>query len=197
MTKCKENRWVLTNNDNKQEFSDFKEAKVAFRNSIKEAMNDKDAYPRGEPFSLGVYFSSKFNDGSISDSEIVIYNRAQMLIDSIYASRTIDYKNDKCLYKNIIPKYFFYSGSNDLGEDAFISIDKNEDEILLCIIVNDNDDINMLYTNAFVMDSKERVYCFTSRERISTSDNPDKLGEILYSNITLKKEIVSIDEGQS
>ncbi len=190
MNNPKEKCWVLKNNEKVMEFCDFAEAKKAFRISIRNALNDEDAYTDGVPFSLGAYFSGKYDDRSISDQEIVIDKRIEFILDLISSPYPIDYVDDMLLKKLdlLLPTSYFYSGTNQFDEEVEISIDKNNDDIDLRIDVDDNIENNMLYTNAFVLENEDKLYYFESKETISTSNSRDKLGKTLYSYITLEKK---------
>lgn len=175
----------MKRNGIEEEFSDFVEAKNAFKESIINAISDEDAYCDGEPFSLCRYFSGKYDNGSISDEEIIIETRARTILEYLLCLRDSVEMKSKIL--KLISKNYSYHGVDEFGVEVSLSIARNLDEITFHLVVDDNGDINLLEANSFVMDDDEKEYYFVAKETITTSNDSNKLGKTISSNITLSK----------
>jgi len=76
--------WFLKNDKTVKRFNSFDDAVKSFRKAISNHIsNNEDAYSNDNlPFSIGVYFSGKYDFGSVSDEEIVICERTSLLLSA-------------------------------------------------------------------------------------------------------------------
>lgn len=177
-------KWLLKINDEEKEYIDFEKAKKAFKEFILKSIDDEDAYTLVYPFSLGAYFNGKYDSNIITEEEKLLDGRISMLLSTFY-------KQENNWIINLISKE--YKEYNYQGEDEFetkvnIKIKSEKGNLAIYIEVNDGIDINYLVTNAFNISDLDKTYYFYAKEKISTTDNHDKLGKVLSTNITLSKK---------
>lgn len=175
-----ENKWILKYDDKETEYTNFDEARKEFRRLIINSINNECFYA-GVPFSLGAYFSGKYNSNSISDGEIVIESRTTMLLNTLCYENYEDAKN--CAL-DVINKDYFYEDEDEFYNLFKISIKKSDNYIQ--VYIKDDNTGDYLFTNAFNLDNRYGKYVFHYKELISTKSNLGDLGDTIYSDIELK-----------
>ncbi len=187
-----EYKWVLKDDRSIREISDFKVAKNAFKRSIIKSISEEDAELRdGEPFVFGCYFSTKYDERSITDEEIVIETRTKMLLQYLlYPTEDEELKDE--IFRTISKNYSYHGvyESNDDGTGANLSIVRNPHEIIIRLYVDDGAYVNRLETNAFAIEDDDKEYFYISEETIYYaygSDGSETIEDLISTNITLKR----------
>lgn len=184
------NKWIVTSSNLEKSFDCFSDAVVFFRGVIINYIKtNKDIFVHNcMPFQPGAFFFYKFNDGVITDEEIVIEYRITNLLNTFECSE----KSLNEFVNNALNKSIKYRGIIDkIEEELIINADKSQDEIKLEIIDNDlheDGDNTYLYTNAFIFNDEHKEYYFNSHQVINTSDKPENLGKSVDLIISLKYE---------
>lgn len=115
----------------------------------------------------GYIFSCKYNDGTISDEEIVVQTRMSMLCGS-FIWRGADYSKDNAI-KSLKGDINFI-GKNEYDEELKIDIESLLEEVILDITHFDGvKDQTFMRSNAFTFDDPNKVYYFNSHQIITTT----------------------------
>lgn len=180
-------KWVLTINKDSYEFGHFADAVAIFKTKISDYIEEnKDVFDRdGMPFAPGAFFSGKYDDGTITDEEIVVQIRTSMLCGSFIwkdANRSKENAN-KSLKGDI-----HYEGQNEFDEELTIDITASSDEMTLNITHFDGvKNKTYLRSNALIFDDPSKEYYFGSHQIVTTSSKRSELGKIADYDICLRK----------
>lgn len=142
---------------------------------------NKQCYYNRMPFSVGVLEGSLYEDNSITDEQIVLFERISMLLNRLIQKeepiKALDY---------IKHSYLFHYEDENIYD---LNIIKNEDEIVLKLIVDQEDYKDILETNMFSI-NKNKSYYFKSIQRVVAYSPGDKLplGAVVCLEITLTKK---------
>ena len=87
-------KWILTVDNETFEFDNFSDAVTMLKAEISKHMEiNEDVFGReGEPFTPNAFLSCKYDDGTISDEEIVVQTRMSMLCRSFICEERITQK---------------------------------------------------------------------------------------------------------
>ena len=124
----------------------------------------------------------------VTDEEIVVSQRMEMLLNSFMWPQAKDQKQDAL---RAIKNDINYSGKieEDYVETVSIQITKNDNEISFSGIFNeDEEDETFLNTNAFIFDDDNKRYYFKSHQEVVASHTPNKLGEVADLDLVLKRQ---------
>lgn len=185
-------KWIIDHNGNKTKYQKFSDAVNEYLRIISEHFwgNSDNNKNNGSsvydidlvPSVLSAYFSYKFDNRSITDEEIVLYNRLGLLL-SYFLSEDKDQIKDN-MNKVITHSYSYHQEIEDISTKVDIELNKNDENLSLDIKVDDGD-INILKTNGFSLVKNDKKYYLNSFQYISTSNNPDDLGKTIELNIYL------------
>ncbi len=181
-------KWILTVDNETFDFNNFTDAVTMFKAEISKHMEaNEDIFGReGEPFTPDVFLSSKYDDGTISDEEIVVQTRMSMLCKSFMWRGANDSKENaiKSLKGDI-----HYFGKNEYDEELEIDIESLPEEVILDITHFDGvKDQTYMRSNAFIFDDPNKVYYFNSHQIITTTPKEKNLGKVIDFNVVLKGE---------
>ena len=176
------NKWILKINDKTKYYDNFYDAVDLIRNVLYEHFDKyKQCYYDRVPFSVGVLEGALYDDNSITDEQIVVFQRISMLLNRLLEINEFDFAS----------KYIKRDYSLHFEDDYIydLNIIKKEDEIILKTVVDLKDYIDILETNMFDLISSKEYY-FISQQKINTYSPGDRfpLGFDIYLNMTLKKE---------
>ena len=163
-------RYQVKVNNEIEEFNNFEDALNKARDVILDHMEEESqCYWDYIPFSAGSYMSSLYDDLSITDEEIVIFEKIHLVKEHLFDD------NDK------IFRYIKNNINYNKNEASFSIIKENDDLIL--IIKSDND---CLITNMFYMRENHNYYFKSKQEVVVKSpDDVRELGEIVVINVEL------------
>lgn len=188
-------KWIIDHNGNKTKYRKYTDAVNEYLRIISEHFwgNSDNNKNNGStvydidlvPSVLSAYFSYKFDNRSISDEEIVLYNRLGLLF-SYFLSEDKDQIKDN-MNKVIIHSYSYHQEIEEISTKVDIELNKNDENLSLDIKVDDGD-INILKTNGFSLVKNDNKYYLNSIQHIFTSNNPSDLGKIIEMNISLYLE---------
>lgn len=184
-----EYKWVLKDGRTITEFSDFKVAKNTFKRSIIKAISEE--YSElfdGEPFALVYYFQKKYDNRAITDEEIVIEKRTEMLLQ--YLLYSMESEELKAEILRTISKDYSYHGvyeSDDETIETNISIVRNPHEIIIRLHVDYDGVVKRLETNAFAIEDDGKEYFYIIADMINQDDGSVTIDELQSKNITLRK----------
>lgn len=179
-------KWILTVDNETFEFDNFSDAVTMLKAEISKHMEvNEDIFGReGEPFTPDTFLSSKYDEGTISDEEIVVQTRMSMLCRS-FIWRGADYSKDNAL-KSLKGDIHYY-GKNEHEEELKIDIHSSKDEVVLDITHYDGiEDETYMRSNAFIFDDSNKKYYFNSYQIVTTTSNEKDLGKIVNINISLE-----------
>lgn len=165
MTKCK-----LKINNEIEEFNNFEDALNKARDVILNHMEEEtQCYWNYLPFSAGSYMSSLYDDLSITDEEIIIFEKIHLILGHLFSK-------DDSIFRYIKNNITY------IKDDVRFNVIKEDDDFIL-MIKRDND---CLITNMFYMRENHNYY-FKSKQEvvIMSSDDVRKLGEIVVINVEL------------
>ena len=179
-------KWILTVDNETFDFNNFNDAVTMLKAEISKHMEiNEDIFGReGEPFTPDVFISSKYDDGTISDEEIVVQTRMSMLC------RSFIWRGANCSKDNAIKSlkgdiHFF--GKNEYDEELKIDIKSLPEEVILDITHFDGiKDETYLRSNAFIFDDPNKLYYFKSHQIITTSQKEKNLGKVVDIGIQLR-----------
>ena len=185
-------KWIIDHNGNKTEYRKYSDAVNEFLRIISEHFwgNSDNNKNNGStvydidliPSSLGAFFSYKFDNRSITDEEIVLYNRLGLLL-SYFLSEDKEKIKDN-MNKVITHSYSYHQEIEEISTKVDIELTKDKEDLTLDIKVDDGD-INFLKTNGFSLVKNDNKYYLNSIQHIFTSSNPNDLGKIIEINISL------------
>lgn len=181
-------KWILTVDNETFEFDNFSDAVTMLKAEISKHMEvNEDIFGReGEPFTPDVFLSSKYDDGTISDEEIVVQTRMSMLCRS-FIWRGANYSKDNAIKSLKRDIHFF--GKNEYDEELKIDIKSLPEEVILDITHFDGiKDETYLRSNAFIFDDPGKVYYFNSHQIITTSQKEKNLGKVVDISIQLRQD---------
>ena len=180
-------KWELTNGDKKEVFTSFDDATRVYRLLIKKLMEENpDALSGGlVPFQIEAFFGRKYDDGSISDEDIVVSERLSMLLDSFMWLSKEDAKQRAvmCLPKDIC----YHDTFPPFSEEVKITISKKDGEIVLLTEYNDECDKVFIETNSFIFDDDSKEYYFKAHLVVNTSSIKENLGKTSDINLGLRR----------
>ena len=177
--------WIVSNNFTKKSFTKFKEAVEFFKSLIKshievnEYFYDECGYPTVE----NKYFYDKLSNALISDNEIVISQRSEMLMSSLLweeVNKSSEYIRES------IKKDYHYSGEGENGEKEFIDIVNKDDELLLQIEHLKDEDKTCVHSNAFIFNNPHLTYYFYSKQEVGVIENNHMVNKQLDAFIKLE-----------
>ena len=185
-------KWIINHNGKETTYSSYNEAVNEYLRIISEHFwgNSDNNKNNGStvydidliPSSLGAYFSYKFDNRSIPDEEIVLYNRLGLLL-SYFLSEDKEKIKDNT-NKVITHSYSYHNEESEISTKVDIELTKDKEDLTLDIKVDDGD-INYLKSNGFSLVKNDKKYYLNSFQYISTSNNPDDLGKTIELNIYL------------
>lgn len=187
--------WIVNNKAGvKENYLDFETAVKRFRDIIAnffwdfsyEGPKDKKTFYVfglcGVPDQIGAYFSFKYDERTITDEEIVIDQRLEMLLDFLKCQDTKDLKENTL---KVIKKPIHYHGEiEEFEQTADINVDLLKDEVVVSL----ESDGDYLKTNAFILDNPDKIYYFDCTQVVRTADKPEDLGKVVFLDVTLTKE---------
>ena len=187
--------WIVNNKAGvKETYLDFETAVKRFRDIIAnffwdfsyEGPEDKKTFYVfglcGVPDQIGAYFSYKYDERTITDEEIVIDQRLEMLLDFLKCQDTKDLKENTM---KVIKKPIHYHGEiEEFEQTADINVDLLKDEVVVSLESDDD----YLKTNAFIFDNPDKTYYFDCTQTVHTADKPEDLGKVVFLDVTLTKE---------
>lgn len=180
-------KWILMIDEDKYEFNKFSDAIYMLKAEIIKhiEVNDEAYTNGGEPFLSGAFFFYKYDQGTITDEEIVVETRYKMLLRSLI-TRDLEYSKKDAIKS--IKGNINYSGKNEFDEELKIDVQSKPNEISLDIIYNEGfDDEAYLHSNAFIFDDPTKEYYFISHWIINTSSRHN-IGKVVDIKIRLKQE---------
>lgn len=156
-------KWQLQMDEGISYFSDFEEMIEVIDDELYDHFNhNTQSYYNRVPFSVGVLESSLYDESTITDEQIVIFQRIEMLLGVICQLQSINYiKHDYSLHYE-----------DDYTYD--LNINKKDNDILLSLKVDCGSYIDLLETNMFNMD-KNKEYYFKSRQTVVIKSPEDPL----------------------
>jgi len=173
LIRCYMEKYAVTINYKTIEFDNYNEAFDYAKNEIlNHMMKETQSFYDLIPFSLRSFISSLYDDLIITNDEIVIFKKVELIINHLF-----EY-NDNII--NFIKNDISYK-SND-GE-CEINVIRNYDELTLYIRVGED----IFHTNMFNI-RKNRYYYFDSLQKVvikSKTENRN-LGDILQFKVELK-----------
>lgn len=179
--------WVVTTNQDTYSFAFFGDAVNCFKKLIKDYIRSGDDIFINDctPFQVGCFFSTKYDNGEITDEEIAISTRVDMLLNCLMWHEPKYSKKDAL---NIIKKNIRYNGINhnkEFDEKLSLSIEKKDSEIIYESFLDDGDE-TYLKTNAFIFDDHEKTYYYKSHQIVVASTKKDVLGTNADCDIVLE-----------
>lgn len=171
--------YELKINDGVTEIEDFDRAIDIINEELISHFDDnKQCYYNRMPFSVGVLEGSLYEDNSITDEQIVLFERISMLLNRLIQKeepiKALDY---------IKHSYSFHYEDENIYD---LNIIKNEDEIVLKLIVDQQEYKDILETNMFSVTPNMQYY-FKSIQTVVAYSPGDRLrlGTIVSLEITL------------
>ena len=191
--------WYTKNGDSVKEYKSYLDALKAFREEVRNYFySNIDAFCNDVlPFSFGVFFSARYDAYEITDEDIVIQERVDMLLSSFRWENIDD--GEKCASRSIPRSYHYYARNSEFKHSISVDIDKEKSSIYFDFKSSDNGDDTYLKTNAFTNEEGKNLY-FIAKEIVTTSSDPKKLGELvkidlyLYSSENEKCDVLRINE---
>ena len=181
-------KWILTVDNETFEFDNFSDAVTMLKAEISKHMEiNEDVFGReGEPFTPDAFLSCKYDDGTISDEEIVVQTRMSMLCRS-FIWRGANYSKDNAIKSLKGDIHFFVK--NEYDEELKIDIKSLPEEVILDITHFDGvKDETYLHSNAFIFDDPGKVYYFDSHQIITTTPKEKNLGKVVDISIQLRHD---------
>ena len=186
------NKWLVTLNNNRIEFDNYKEAinfflkeiSIYFRNHFydKNDPNNMDIFSHDcMPNYIASFFFNLYNDRIIKDEEIIIDNRLSMLLSSLQSINPKYIKENSL--ESINKSYHYHYDDNDYLID--INIDYSPNEII--VKLDGGDDESHLFTNCFIMDDDSKKYFLESHQVCFLANKGSNLGKDIDIDITLEK----------
>ena len=180
-------KWILKNKDNIEVFDDFNKAVFVFKEEIYHHMcinrNVFDIY--NLPEDIGCHFAYKYDEGTISDDELVAFSRSIMLLDTFNGKYEKIAKTKRYVLKRIKNDINVHSEIDEFEEEAAVSIAVSNNEVNLNLEIL-KDEPSYLRTNAFIFDNKKREYFFKSHQFINTTTKPEELGKVVDIDLSLR-----------
>lgn len=184
------NEWIIINNGRTNIYEDFNQALDTFLTEISShlwlnSFNNKDngspVYDRScTPSIVSTFFEPRYSERTISDEEIVVQSRLDMLLDYFLSKDATEIKNNAL--KAIKHSIKYHSKNEDFKEVIDISVELNPSEIIVDIEGKDG----LFKTNAFIFDNDLQKYYFKSKHEIITSNDPQHLGKMVELDIKLQ-----------
>ena len=173
-------KWELKINEGFRIIDSFEDAVDIIKDELNEYFDIDQCFYNRMPFSIGVLESQLYEENRITDEQIVVFERIQMLLNRIFI------KEDIAALDYIKRDYSMHY------EDDYIydlNIIKKEDEIILSTKVDCKEYIDYLETNMFTLDSNKEYY-FRSNQKVAVSSPDDRfsLDFIAELDILLKKK---------
>ena len=184
------NEWIILNNGREILYNDYQEALADFltiiadhlwNHSYNNKSNGSPVYDRcGTPCRVGEFLGIRYDEYTISDEDIVVQSRLDMLLGNF---RYKDANNIKTNALKIIKHSIKYHSRNEeFDQEISINIELKPKEIIAEVIGEDS----LLKTNAFIFDDYLQKYYFVSEQKIMTSNDLQHLGKMVKLNITLQ-----------
>ena len=181
-------KWVLEINSKTTEFVNFKDAVTKMKDEIFNHIktNEDVFWSEGMPFAAEAFFSWKYDDGTITDEDIVVDTRTNMLCRSFIWK---DAENSKENVLLSLRKSIHYYFENTLFQrKLIINIDLLSNEVKMDISHYErNNEETYMRSNAFIFDDASKEYYFKSHQIINSSDKKEDLGKQININILLKE----------
>ncbi len=180
-------KWILRTNSESYVFDRFVDAVAAFKTKISNYIEEnKGVFDRdGMPFAPGAFFSGKYDEGTITDEEIVVQIRTSMLCGSFI------WKDAEHSKENAIKSLkgdIHYEGENEFDEKLRIDIKTSPEEVVLDITHHDGvKDETYMRSNALILDNPSKDYYFESHQIVTTSTKRSSIGKIADLEISLKQ----------
>ena len=173
-------KWELIINDGFRIIDSFEDAIEIITDELIEYFDIDQCFYNRMPFSIGVLESQLYEENKITDEQIVVFERIQMLLNRIFLKDKINALD-----------YIKHDYSMHYEDDYIYDLDiiKKEDEIILSTKVDCKEYIDYLETNMFTFDSN-KVYYFRSNQKVAVSSPDDRfsLDFIAELDISLKKK---------
>ena len=182
-------KWVININNKEIVFADFDKAISLLLKTISKHFVDHSYVHRDSskvvvydsacmPDNIGTYFHGLYYDRTITDEEIILETRLNMLL-SYLACDNLALLGDNAL-KSINKSYEYHN------EEVAIKINHSLEEIEVYLSTEDND--SYLYTNIFIMEDKDKQYFFKTHQVCHTSNRRRDIGKTVDLNIALKRK---------
>lgn len=143
--------WFVKNGNDIKKFENYLDALNVFREYIRNYFFIQIEMRFVVTFCLfhfGVFFSAKYDSYEITDEDIVVQERTNLILSSL-RWEDID-EGEKAADYSIRNSYHFYEHNKEFGHSISVDIDKEKDIIYLDFESNDNGDFTYLKSNAFV-----------------------------------------------
>lgn len=179
-------KWILTTNSESYVFDRFVDAVAVFKTKISNYIEEnKDVFDRdGMPFAPGAFFSGKYDEGTITDEEIVVQIRTSMLCGS-FVWKDAEHSKENAIKS--LKGDIHYEGENEFGEKLRIDIKTSPEEVLLEIAHFDGiRDETYMRSNAMIFDDPSKEYYFASHQIVTTSSKRSELGKVVDIDIRIK-----------
>ena len=182
--------WIILNNSKTVVYNDYQEALKDFltiigdhfwNNSFNNKSNGSPVYDHCcTPSRVGDFLEIRYEERTISDEEIVVQSRLDMLLDTFLSKDADEIKNNALKVLKHSIKY--HSRNDEFNEDMDISLELKQNEIVASI----TGEGSSLKTNAFIFDNDLQKYYFMSKQKITTSNDPEHLGKMVELDIILQ-----------
>lgn len=182
------NKWFLTIDNEAVEFDNFNDAVAMLKAEISKHMEmNEDVFgEEGEPFESGAFFFSKYEDGTITDEEIVVQTRMTMLCRS-FLLRGADLSKDNAMKS--LKGDIHYLGKDEYDDELEIVVLSSPEEVILDIAHCDGiENRTYLRSNAFIFDDSNKEYYFNSHQIVTTTSKRKNLGKVVDINVRLSKD---------
>ena len=173
-------KWELKINEGFRIIDRFEDAVGIIKDELNEYFDIDQCFCNRMPFSVGVLESQLYDENKITDEQIIVFERIQMLLNRIFIKEDIAALN-----------YIKHDYSMHYEDDYIydLNIIRKEDEIILSTKVDCKEYIDYLETNMFTFDSNKEYY-FRSNQKVAVSSPDDRfsLDFIAELDILLKKK---------
>lgn len=183
-------KWVVSYNGIDRYYDTFQDAVECFRSEIRRFVGfiDKELFIGDPlPFDAGCFFSYKSDESTITDEEIVVWDRLQTLLGSMHIRKSQEC-SDYC--SNKMRKSINYHGAiEEFGEELDIRIIRSEDEIKAEIKHQDGEEETFVITNAFIFRDDQKIYYYKTHQVIRATNVKDDylLGTRVDLDLSLKR----------
>lgn len=172
-------QWIVQTEEFQQKYESFEEAVATFRQIIREYIegNEEIFGCDSTPFQVGAFFGYKYDEGIISDEEIVASTRLDNLLNSF---RFRDREKAEKIAITMMPRDIDYEGeTEEFGEKLTIRVTHHDPQIEAVVIHDDGQNQTYLETNAFIFDNPDMVYSYKSHQIINTTWKEGNLGKVV------------------
>ena len=168
-------KYIVKNFPSKKIYSSFNDAVNDAKEQILNYIyTEKDAFCNMLPFSVGAHIGGLYDDLILTDEEVIVIDKIQLLLDRLFDDKIFDY---------IKKDYEYTSADKEYDKDCIFKIIKKDDDLELSLRTPDC----LLKTNMFNLRENHNYY-FSSHQRIIMTENKDKakLGKVVSLCIRLE-----------